>query len=212
MTRPDALIVPGGGVRQGGVLPPWAANRFDRAIEIHKGEPIVCLSGGTPHRAPPLDAAGRPIFEAVAGARYLMSCGVDPKLIYTETSSYDTIGNALFTRLLHTDTRGWKRLVVITSAFHMDRTRQIFRWIFSLAPERGYELEFDSAPDTGMSDADLAFRQARERASLESVRALEPRLRDMAAVHRWLFTEHLAYAASAFESVPKSDADLERVY
>ena len=212
MTRFDAIIVPGGGVRDGGILPPWAANRFDRVVEIHKGEPIVCLSGGTVHRPPPLDSAGRPIFEAVAGARYLMSRGVDPKLIYTETSSYDTIGNALFARLLHTDPRNWKRLLIITSAFHLDRTRQIFRWIFSLAPHSSYELEFEGTPDAGMPAADLAFRRARERASLEAVRDLAPRLRDIVAAHQWLFTEHRAYAAAAFETVPTRDPDLERTY
>ena len=212
MTRPDAIIVPGGGVRDGGILPPWVVNRFDRALELHNSEPIVCLSGGTVHRPPPLDPEGRPIFEAVAGARYLMSRGVDPKLIYTETSSYDTIGNALFARLLHADPRQWKRLLIITSEFHLDRTRQIFRWIFSLTPDRGYELQFDSVHNTGMPDADLTFRQARERASLEAVRALESRLQDIEAVHHWLFTEHKAYAAPAFEAVPTRDPDLERVY
>jgi hypothetical protein len=141
-----------------------------------------------------------------------MSRGVHPDLIYTETSSYDTIGNALFARLLHTDPREWKRLVVITSAFHMDRTREIFRWIFALAPHGGYELEFDSVPDTGMSDADLALRRERERTSLEAARGLEVRLRDIAALHQWLFTEHQAYAASALANARERDADLERVY
>ena len=173
---------------------------------------MVCLSGGTVHRPPPLDPAGRPIFEAVAGARYLMSRGVDPKLIYTETSSYDTIGNALFARLLHTDPREWKRLMVITSEFHMERTREIFRWIFSLAPHGGYDVEFEGAPDAGMPDTDLALRRARERAGLEAVRGLESRLRDIAAVHRWLFAEHRAYAATAFDAAPTRDPDLERIY
>jgi len=212
VTRFDAIIVPGGGVREGGILPPWVTSRFDRALEVYKGRPIVCLSGGTVHRPPPLDPAGRPMFEAVAGARYLMSRGVDPALIYTETSSYDTIGNALFARLLHTDPREWKRLLIITSAFHLDRTRQIFRWIFSLAPGRGYEMQFESAPDTGMSDTDLAFRQSRERASLEAVRILELQLRSVEAVHQWLFTEHQAYAAAAFDAAPTRDPDLERIY
>jgi hypothetical protein len=206
----DAIIIPGGGVREGGVLPPWSAKRFDRAMELHAGEPILCLSGGTVHRPPPLDAAGRPIFEAVAGARYLVSRGAPPELIYTEIASYDTIANALFARLMHTDPRAWKRLLVITSEFHMERTSEIFRWIFSLPPDSGYRLTFESAPDAGMTAADLNFRRAREKASLAAVRALAPRLRDIAAVHEWLFTKHKAYAAD--QSTPLGDAQLQRVY
>jgi hypothetical protein len=206
----DAIIIPGGGVREDGVLPAWAVKRFDRAMELHAGEPIICLSGGTVHRPPPLDSMGRPVFEAVAGARYLVSRGVDPKLIYIEIASYDTIGNALFARLMHTDPRGWRRLLVITSEFHMDRTREIFRWIFSLAPDCGYELAFESTPDAGMPAADLEFRRAREQASLAALRALAPRFREIACVHEWLFTEHNAYSAHA--APPLGDGQLQRVY
>ncbi len=210
MSGRDAIIVPGGGVREGGTLPPWAAKRFDRAIELHAGQPIICLSGGTVHRPPPLSSSGHPVLEAIAGARYLVARGIDPKLIYTETASYDTIGNALFARLLHTDPRGWKRLLVITSEFHMQRTCEIFRWIFSLAPECGYELAFESTPDAGMAAADLEFRRAREQASLAALRALAPRFRELAAVHEWLFTEHNAYAAAG--APPSGDRQLQRVY
>ena len=61
----DAVIVPGGGVRAGGELPPWVKIRFDRAIERSGEAPIVCLSAGTGHRPNPLDQTGRAIFEAV---------------------------------------------------------------------------------------------------------------------------------------------------
>lgn len=210
MSSRDAIIVPGGGVREGGVLPPWVAKRFDRAIELHAGEPIICLSGGTVHRPPPLDMTGRPVFEAVAGARYLVSRGLNPELIYIEVASYDTIGNAVFARLMHTDPRAWKRLLVITSEFHMDRTREIFRWIFSLRPDCGYELTFESTPDAGIRAADLEFRRAREQASLAAVRTLAPRFREIAAVHEWLFTKHKAYAAGAV--APLGDGQLQRVY
>ncbi len=46
----DAVIVPGGGVRSGGKLPPWVENRFDRALEIAAGGYIIALSAGTVHR------------------------------------------------------------------------------------------------------------------------------------------------------------------
>jgi hypothetical protein len=65
----DAILIPGGGVREGGLLPSWVRCRLDRALELHRGEFVIALSAGTPHRPPPLDDNGFPIFESVAAAR-----------------------------------------------------------------------------------------------------------------------------------------------
>ncbi len=46
--------------------------------------------------------------------------------IWAETASLDTIGNAYFARVIHTDPAGLRRLLVVNSAFHMPRTRMIF--------------------------------------------------------------------------------------
>ena len=90
----DAILIPGGGVREGGTVPSWVQGRFDLAVRIHQGEYIVALSAGTTHRPPPVDENGFPIFESAAGARYLMQAGIPAEQILTETNSYDTIGNA----------------------------------------------------------------------------------------------------------------------
>ena len=105
-------------------------------------------------------------YEAVAGARYLIKCGVDPKRIYIEAASWDTVGNAYFARTIHTDPSGWRRLLVITSESHLPRTEAIFRWVFGVAPECRYCLDFDSTPDRGLAPELLAARKSREAASL----------------------------------------------
>src|SRR4051794_19910913 len=110
----DALLIPGGGVRAGGILPPWAAARFDRVLELAGKAYLIPLSGGTPHRPPPLDARGFPISEAHAGAAYLMARGIPARRILIEASSLDTIGNAWFSRMLHVIPRGFERLLVVT--------------------------------------------------------------------------------------------------
>src|SRR3954447_13272365 len=74
----DGILVLGGGVREGGGLPPWVVGRFERALEINSTAPIVCLSAGTVHRPPPLNPEGYPIMESVAGAAYLLGRGVPP--------------------------------------------------------------------------------------------------------------------------------------
>jgi uncharacterized SAM-binding protein YcdF (DUF218 family) len=41
----------------------------------------------------------------------------------TETASFDTIGAAFFARVSHCDVRRWRRLLVLTSAYHAARTK-----------------------------------------------------------------------------------------
>jgi uncharacterized SAM-binding protein YcdF (DUF218 family) len=153
----DAIIIPGGGVRAGGVLPPWVAARFDRALEVAGDALLIPLSAGTPYKPPPLDERGFPIFEARAGSEYLIQRGVDPRRILIEESSYDTIGNAFFSRVIHIEPRGLRRVLVITSAFHLERTAAVFRWVYSL-DGNACVVEFDSVPDVGIDSEALQAR------------------------------------------------------
>jgi hypothetical protein len=49
----------------------------------------------------------------------------------------------------------------------------------------------------------IEARRAKEVARLEDLRRTIPRIASLAALHRWLFTKHRAYAAGAD---PRSDA------
>jgi uncharacterized SAM-binding protein YcdF (DUF218 family) len=191
----DAVIVPGGGVRAGGALPPWVESRFEKALAIAGGAPIIALSAGTPHRPPPLDAGGRPILESVAGIEYLLRRGYSRERLLAETASYDTVGNAYFCRAIHTDPANLRRLAVVTSEFHMPRTEAVFRWVFGALPSEAYRLTFVATPDTGMPAALRDSRAVRERSSLQKLQALTRQCRTLAAIHGWLFREHDAYAA-----------------
>lgn len=191
----DAILIPGGGVRAGGDLPPWVANRLDRAIERRGDGYLIVLSAGTPHRPPPLDDHGYPVVEAMAEARYLLRRGVPQQRILTETASYDTIGNAYFSLAIHVLPRNFRHLLVITSDFHMARTQAIFEWIYGLAGVPG--LSFEAVPDIGMDSAVLHARRAREADALAGLPLLQRRLRTVQELHQWLFTEHAAYSAGA---------------
>ena len=198
--RYDAVLIPGGGVRDAGEPPPWVRRRLDRAVEVHRGERVICLSAGTTHRAPPRDAEGFPVFESVVSAEYLIRRGIDRRKVLIETCSYDTIGNAYFSRVIHCEPLGLRRLLVITSEFHVARTRAVFEWVYRL-PGRGgqvrpaYELEFDAVPDEGIAPDALRERVARERAALQRAGELARRIDALEALHAFLFTEHAAYAA-----------------
>jgi hypothetical protein len=194
MPNYDGILILGGGVRDGGELPPWAAARFDLALARHTGGKLVCLSAGTTHRPPPLED-GFPVSESIAGARYLMRKGVDPAQIRIENVSYDTIGNAYLAKLLHVDPPAWTRLLVITSEFHMPRTRAIFEWIFGFEQGR-YELTFEASPNTGITPEGLRFRMEKEEQASRGFSALQQRIGSLRELHEWFYTQHQAYSAS----------------
>ncbi len=80
----------------------------------------------------------------------------------------------------------------------MPRTQMIFDWIFGLPPaEPSYALDYHTVPDQGLTEAGLEARRAKEVARMEDLRRAIPSITSLAALHRWLFTEHRAYAAGA---------------
>ena len=52
---------------------------------------------------------------------------------YTQVSSFDTVGNAYFALTIHAIPAGWRKVAVVTSAFHMPRTRALFEDLWSRA-------------------------------------------------------------------------------
>jgi hypothetical protein len=130
--------------------------------------PIVLSGGGTPHKRPPVDpVTGHPLLESTACARYLMRGGgesnrekgwaVPAASLLKETSSNDTLGNAYFTLVSQAVPRGWKRLAVVTSAFHLPRAKALF---VDIAGAVGASLYGDA------SAYELVFVGARDAAGL----------------------------------------------
>jgi hypothetical protein len=207
MTTYDAIAIPGGGARADGELPPWVTPRLDRALAVAGRAYLMPLSAGTPHRAPPLDERGFPWTEARAGARYLVAHGADPGRILMEESSYDTIGNAYFSRMIHAVPRGFARMLVITSAFHMPRTEAIFRWVYRLeGPGAACTVDFEEVPDCGIDPRILAARREKERTALDALAAPRAEIRTLPQLHAWLFTVHGAYSWKAERAVPAQNA------
>ena len=197
MPNYDAILIPGGGVRDGGELPIWVKRRLDRALQIQQGEYIITLSAGTTHKPPPLDDRGFPIFESIAAANYLVRRGLNPQQILSETSSYDTIGNAYFSRVIHVEPRRLRNLLIITSEFHLPRTKSIFQWVYGLEVDSThYQLNFESVTDESIDRQILQARKEKERESLEQLSPIKRQVKTLQDFHKWLFSEHGAYAAS----------------
>lgn len=180
----DVIIVLGGGVPDDPNSPPlYVKKRCDYASEVYhrNGESkvnkpnLLALSAGTAHLPQLISSDGLPVWESTATASYLIRENkVDPTHVYVETTSYDTISNAFFTRTNFCDIVGWKNLLIVTNEFHMERTRLIFDWIMkaspSSPPSQEYTLHYLSVPDDGLSDEALQVRAEKEAKSADTVK------------------------------------------
>lgn len=199
MTQYDCIFIPGGGLQTDGSLPPWTLARLERAQAlISQTRWIVFLSGGTVHKPPPLNENGFPIFESRTAADYLVQQGVDPAQLLTEISSYDTIGNAYFSRLLFAEPTKMQHLLVITSEFHLPRTQAAFEWIYGLTPlTTDHQLIFESVPNRGLSPKTLKARISREQNNLEKLRETQLDITTLDAFQTWFYSQHAAYAVTS---------------
>lgn len=77
----------------------------------------VIVSGGAPFSDTP---------ESVAAARYLVELGIPKDRILTEEASQDTFENAAFTLKICRE-KGYKKIILVTSAYHMPRSVYLFR-------------------------------------------------------------------------------------
>lgn len=209
----DAVIVLGGGVDAAGNPNPWVKPRLDAAVQLFQSNPrlsIICSSGGSPHKAPPIDNKGFPIFESVASVRYLENLGVPSTHVLAETASYDTLGNAFFTRIIHTDIKKMRRLHIITSEFHMQRTKVAFNLIYNLAPlTQEYNLSFSSVANIGLSASILATRRKKELQRLQQWQKLfENWQGDLGDFHALLFHWYGNYTFATLPSEDLAEAKL----
>lgn len=211
----DAVLVLAGGVGDGGTPHETVLRRLDAAAAMHKiaPVPIVCVGGGTSHKPKWTDGAGFAVPEAHLMAKELYKRGVPLSSIYLEGYSDDTIGNLVFARVLHTEWRSWRDVLVVTSAFQAPRAEAIAQWVFSLTPQPAthgtYAVDCASVPDEGAVDAEaLASRVAREEASLASFRGgVGASIATLEQAHEFVFQKHGAYAPRAEPARAVSDVD-----
>jgi len=99
--------------------------RLEKALEIYsKKEVSIIFSGGHSLKSK-LEGPS----EAALMNKYALQKGVNPKNIILEENSRDTQGNAYFTKQI-IKKKGWKRILVITSDFHILKTKFLFDFIY----------------------------------------------------------------------------------
>lgn len=199
LTNMDVIIVMAGGLACNGDIHPWVKKRLDMALDIYTKKPnyILCTGGGTYHKPPLLNENKFVIHESTACAEYLINNGVNPLHIIKEWGSYDSLASVYFCLLLTIVPRDWTKICVITSSFHMERVKEIFKWIFNLYENGKYKLMFVSTTDKDNVPEDiLKSRIEREQNSIKSLKNIIKNIKSMKDLNKWLYTEHKAYSCA----------------
>lgn len=204
----DLIIVLAGGLNEKGELHEWVIRRLDQANIIYKKYkvPILCCGGGTYHKPPFINSSGFVVHESTECVNYLLQLGVNENMIYREWSSYDTIANAFFSLTTHICFNpNIKHIGIITSQFHMKRTKAIFNWIYNLDNNK-YKLNYFEASDEDLDKNMLKCRKEREEKSLQNILILKEKIQTMYQFTEWLYKEHNAYNNNFLLSEKISDS------
>lgn len=91
---------------------------------------------------------------------YIVKLGVRPEQVLTEDNSRDTVGDAVFTRLNLVEPLGFRNFFVVTSNYHVARTRKIFNFVYGSdfnLDVIGANVEFDDSFLSKEKESEIAF-------------------------------------------------------
>ena len=210
----DVLIVPGGGINDDFSPKPWVRARLDHAANLYKegkSKLIMVLSRGTPHKAPPCTIEGVPVDEATSSADYLIkNHGINSKHILLERWSLDTVGSAFAALTMHALPRNLRNIHLISSDWHLPRTREIFDTVFACGGQ--FTLTYSPVKSLGHSDEEIKTRLERELQSLKTFKTkTKPSLTDMESLHKFIFEDHGCYKAG-FHLKPAKQNSVTTMY
>lgn len=114
----DVALVLGARLRDDGTPSPVLVRRVEHGAELLKAGAVghLLMSGG------PTSPGGT---EAAVMRDLALAAGAGAELITVERRALNTIQNALFCRGI-LRRRNWRRVLVVTDAFHVPRSRYIF--------------------------------------------------------------------------------------
>jgi len=137
------ILILGGGISSNGKIPDQVKERLQKAKEIFeesKQKPNILLCGKYSLLYPQDKLP--PVTEAKAMKKHLLLLGIPEEKIFLEEKSQDTISNAYYTKKEYFIPHQEKEAVVVTSTYHFQRVRYIFKVVFG--PD--YKIEFVSTP------------------------------------------------------------------
>lgn len=195
------IFILAGGLTDTGNNNQWVIERLNKAIELDScnNSLFYCIGGGTYHKPPLLDINKYAIHESTASAKYLINNNIPAKRIYTEWSSYDTIGNGFFSFLNFIIPLKLKSIYIITSVFHMERTKLIFDFFNKLFDAKIIIKYIESK--NNMDFELLSIRTQREKNSYINFTDTIKSINTLSDFYIWFYNDHSAYNATNFNKV-----------
>lgn len=176
----DAVIVLAHLMDAAGRLNDESLSRLSLACEfVRAGEAPVLVTCGWAYRN------DTDICIADAMAQYAIRYfRIDRSKVVIEPHSRDTVGDAVFTKRNFVNSRAWNDVIIVTTAYHVNRTREIFSFI--------YGKNVDVAGAEGPNNASL---EDSEKKSLDVFRATFKGVLagDDAMIYRRLIISHPFY-------------------
>ena len=110
--------------------------------------------------------------------------------VFLENASFDTIGSAIFTRMIYDFILKGAEVTVVTSDFHIERSTAVFTRIFGLHPSLDLKfLEFIPSE----SDLNSSERLIHEKNALKDFNQKSSQWLNFDAAKLWLFSHHDNY-------------------
>ena len=187
-----AVIVLANLIDQKGNLNDESFARMETAISAFKNkEAKFIVTTGWAYRC------DSPIFIAEAMRKHaLIQHGIPHESVIADIQSRDTVGDAIFTKRNLAIPRGWFKLLVVTSQYHVERTKEIFSFIYG--PKYSIEVRGSSSIDTAH------LRQMEE----QSTGAFRSTFKDIAsgddsAIYLRLCEKHPFYNGQVYSRFPE---------
>jgi len=185
----DAIIILGGGINKDGTLLEITVSRLEKGIELFRKNTsaYVIVSGAYGFM---LDYIPQKT-EARIMKEYLEKEGLPKEKIILEEESKDTLGNAYFTKLNVLEPKKWYKVIIVTSDFHLERTKYIFKKVFG----NKYKIEFITS-SSDLTKQVIKRLETRERKVLKILKKWlkNVKIEDNKSINRLLYTIHPAYA------------------
>jgi hypothetical protein len=193
------VIVLAGGLQENGKVHSFVQTRLDKAIDLYidirsKNHcKIIVMGGGTYHKPPFLNKDKYVIHESTSCAQYLYCKGIPAEDIYREWSSYDTIANGFYCFLNYVLPLEIKHCILITSEFHIERTKSIFEF-FNFLCENYCLFEYVIVNNNGIPSCVLNDRIEREKKScIQFQKTIKDSIKSWKEFTSWFYTQHNAY-------------------
>ena len=192
----NLICILAGGIDENGEANSFVKTRLDKGIELYnqmgKNTYILVLGGGTYHKPPHTNSNGFTVHESTCCAIYLKNRDIDPCHIIREWGSYDTIANGFFAFTNYINTLNIDELYVVTSEFHMKRTKAIFDYFNNLFRKKKKINYFETF--NNLEKTILEQRCEREKKSTQNF--IKNIVKCKKTIHEfviWFYTEHKAY-------------------